>query len=300
MSSPKPLIQALAYVVAESTEVARWQQYGEQVLGAMTSSAPEGGLYLKLDKRRFRLAVVAGSEDRYQASGWEVANAADFAAAVAAIEKAGVKVEPASAALKAARCVTDLALFTDPSGNRHELGYGYTGGESPFVSPLGSTHFKTGAQGMGHTVLPSLNFDASLKFFTEVLGFGISDVFNFQPGPDAPVIRIYFLHAASGRHHSLALAEMPSPSGCVHIMLEVTEKDEVDRGELRRAQHGAKLMATLGQHENDKMTSFYMLTPSNFALEYGWGGISVEPGVWETTYTKQVSIWGHDFSVGFR
>ncbi|ROH93559.1 biphenyl 2,3-dioxygenase [Stagnimonas aquatica] len=300
MSSPKPLIQALAYVVAESTDVSRWRQYGEQVLGAMTSPAPEGGLYLKLDERRFRLAVVAGSEDRYQASGWEVANAADFAAAVAAIEKAGVKVEPASAALKAARCVTDLALFTDPSGNRHELGYGYAGGESPFVSPLGSTHFKTGAQGMGHTVLPSLNFDASLKFFTEVLGFGISDIFNFQPGPDAPLIRIYFLHAASGRHHSLALAEMPSPSGCVHIMLEVTEKDEVDRGELRREKHGAKLMATLGQHENDKMTSFYMLTPSNFALEYGWGGISVEPGVWETTHTKQVSIWGHDFSVGFR
>ena len=304
MSSPKPLIQALAYVVAESTDVSGWQQYGEQVLGAMTSPAPEGGLYLKLDERRFRLAVVAGSEDRYQASGWEVANAADFAAAVAAIEKAGVKVEPASAALKAARCYTDLVLFTDPSGNRHEMGYGISypdgGGESPFVSPLGSTRFKTGAQGMGHTVLPSLNFDASLKFFTEVLGFGISDIFNFQPGPDAPVMRIYFLHAGSGRHHSLALAEMPSPSGCVHIMLEVTEKDEVDRGELRREQHGAKLMATLGQHENYKMTSFYMLTPSNFALEYGWGGISVEPGVWETTYTKQVSIWGHDFSVGFR
>ena len=168
------------------------------------------------------------------------------------------------------------------------------------MSPVGVAGFKTGAQGMGHTVLPSLNFDASLKFFTEALGFGISDIFNFQPGPDAPVIRIYFLHAGAGRHHSLALAEMPSPSGCVHIMVEVSEKDEVDRGELRREKAGAKLMATLGQHENDKMTSFYMLTPGQFALEYGWGGISVEPGVWETTHTKQVSIWGHDFSVGFR
>lgn len=296
----KPLIQALSYVVAESTSVARWKSYGEQVLGAATSDAADGGLYLKLDERRFRLAVVAGSEDRYQASGWECANASDFAAAVAAIEQAGIKTEPGSAGVVAARCVKELVTFVDPSGNRHELSYGYTGGESPFVSPVGVAGFKTGAQGMGHTVLPTLNFDASLAFFRDVLGFGLSDVFNFQPGPDAPVIRIYFLHAGAGRHHSLALAEMPSPSGCVHIMVEVNEKDDVDRGEVRREKAGAKLMATLGQHENDKMTSFYMLTPSNFALEYGWGGISVEPGVWETTYTKQVSIWGHDFSVGFR
>ena len=56
---------------------------------------------------------------------------------------------------------------------------------------------------------------ASLKFFREVLGFGLSDVFNFKPAPDAPTMRIHFLHAASGRHHSLALAEMPHPAGCV-------------------------------------------------------------------------------------
>ncbi len=93
---------------------------------------------------------------------------------------------------------------------------------------------------------------------------------------------------------------MPSPSGCIHIMMEVHEKEEVDRGEARRAAQGVKLMATMGQHENDKMTSFYMLTPGNFPLEYGWGGISVDPATWQTTTTKQVSIWGHDFSVGFQ
>lgn len=300
MSQSKPLIQSLAYIVAEASAVSAWKPYAEQVLGAATAEAPEGGLYVKLDERRFRMAVVPGSENRYLASGWEVANAADFTAAIAAIEKAGVKVEAGSAAVKAARCVTELVTFIDPSGNRHELTVGYTGGTSAFTSPIGVAGFKTGAQGMGHTVLPALNFDATLKFFQDVLGFGLSDVFNFQPGPDAPVMRIYFLHAGAGRHHSLALAEMPSPSGCVHVMVEVNEKDEVDRGEIRREKVGVKLMATLGQHENDKMTSFYMMTPGNFPLEYGWGGISVEPGVWETTYTKQVSIWGHDFSVGFR
>jgi 3,4-dihydroxy-9,10-secoandrosta-1,3,5(10)-triene-9,17-dione 4,5-dioxygenase len=159
--------------------------------------------------------------------------------------------------------------------------------------------FKTGKYGVGHTVLPSLQFDASLALFRDVLGFGVSDIFNFRPGPDAPVVRIYFLHAACGRHHSIALAEMPSPAGCVHMMVEVDSMTDVGRAQDRVQKGGVKMMATMGEHENDRMTSFYMMTPGNFAIEYGWGGIIVDPAKFETTQTQQVSIWGHDFSVGF-
>jgi 3,4-dihydroxy-9,10-secoandrosta-1,3,5(10)-triene-9,17-dione 4,5-dioxygenase len=293
-------IQALAYIVAESTDTAKWKQFGEQMVGSSTASSPDGGLYLKLDERAYRIAVVPGAADRYVASGWEVADAKAFAETVDAIKKSGVAVEAGSAELKKARGVQDIASFTDPSGNVHELSYGYNGGSTPFKSPIGVAGFKTGKYGLGHTVLPALQFDATLKFFKDVLGFGLSDVFNFQPGPDAPVIRIYFLHAASGRHHSLALAEMPSPSGCVHMMVEVNSMTDVGLAHDRLQKQGIKMMATLGQHENDKMTSFYLMTPGNFAMEYGWGGIDVDPATWQTTHTKQVSIWGHDFSVGFR
>ncbi|MGH8461962.1 MAG: VOC family protein [Stenotrophobium sp.] len=292
-------IEALSYVVAQSADLTKWQQFAERMLGMTTSAAPGGGLYVKMDERAFRIAVVKGDADRYLASGWEVKDAPAFKAAVDAIAKAGIPVIAGSADLKKARAVQDIASFTDPSGNLHEISWGYAGGSAPFVSPLGVDGFKTGKFGMGHTVLPMLNFDASLAFFRDVLGFGLSDVFNFKPGPDAPNMRIYFLHAASGRHHSLALAEMPSPSGCVHIMAEVNSLTDVGRAYDRLKQQGVKLMATLGQHENDKMTSFYMLTPGNFAMEYGWGGIEVDPATWQATQTQQVSIWGHDFSVGF-
>jgi 3,4-dihydroxy-9,10-secoandrosta-1,3,5(10)-triene-9,17-dione 4,5-dioxygenase len=293
-------IQALGYVVAESTDVAKWKHYAHHVLGMGTSAAPNGGLYLKMDEREFRIAVVPGHADRYFASGWDVASERDFDTAVAHLKKNGTEVVEATDQVRTERNAQKLVTFPDPSGNRHELRFGDTGKTAPFKSPIGVKGFKTGAQGAGHTVLPSLQFDASLKFFREVLGFGLSDIFNFKPAPEAPVMRIYFLHAASGRHHSLALAEMPSPSGCVHLMVEVNDKADVDLAEQRREKHGVKLMATMGQHENDKMTSFYMMTPGNFALEYGWGGISVDPATWKTTETKQVSIWGHDFSVGFR
>lgn len=293
-------IQALGYVVAESTDVSKWRAFAEQVLGMSTAPAPRGGLYLKMDEDEFRIAVQAGSADRYVASGWDVASERDFDDVLAALRKAGVEVDEAGAELRADRQARRLASFSDPSGNRHELRFGKTGRSAPFASPIGVKGFKTGAYGVGHTVLPTLQFDASLKFFREVLGFGLSDVFNFKPAPEAPVMRIHFLHTPNGRHHSLALAEMPNPSGCVHLMVEVAEKEEVDRGLERQQRHGVKLMATLGQHENDRMTSFYMLTPGNFAIEYGWGGLILDPKTHQATETQRVSIWGHDFSVGFR
>ncbi len=293
-------LDALAYIVVQSTDLAKWTDYAEQILGASSATAPDGGLYLKLDDRDYRIAVVSGDEDRYLASGWQVADASALDEVRAALDAAGVAVESAPEAIVAARRMSGMISFTDPAGNRHEVGYGYTGGNQAFRSPIGVAGFVTGEMGMGHTVLPALPFDETFAFFTDVLGFGVSDEFDFQPGPDAPVVRIRFLHAGNPRHHSLALAEMPNPAGCVHAMVEVTSMTDVGKAHDRMQQAGVKLMATLGQHVNDQMTSFYMMTPGNFALEYGWGGITVDPASHQTTRSEAVSIWGHDFSVGFQ
>ncbi len=292
-------IDSLGYVVALSTDIEKWKHYGEQVLGMSTSAAPGGGLYLKMDERSHRIAILPGDEDRYFASGWEVADQAGFDTAIAALKEAGVAVEQGSDEDKAFRQVADMASFTDAAGNRHEISYGYNGGEAPFVSPIGVKGFKTGEMGMGHTVLPALPFDETEKLFTDVLGFRVSDEFSFQPGPDAPVMRMHFLHC-NGRHHSLALGEMPNPAGCIHIMVEVNSMTEVGEAHDRMMANDVKLMATMGQHENDEMTSFYMMTPSNFALEFGWGGKVIDHDGYETTHGERVSIWGHDFSVGFQ
>lgn len=292
-------IDALAYVVAQSTDIEQWRHYGEQVVGMAATAAPDDGLYLKMDERPFRFSIIPGDEDRYFASGWEVANKAAFEQAVAELKAAGVELEPADDALKSARQVTDLVSFTDPSGNRHELTWGHTGEAEPFKSPIGVPGFKTGEYGLGHTVLPALEFDATEKLFVETLGFGLSDEFKFQPAPEAPEMRMHFMHC-NGRHHSLALGEMPHPAGCIHVMVEVDSMTEVGKAHDRMQENDVKLMATLGQHENDHMTSFYMNTPSNFALEFGWNGMIVNPETHETTHGEQVSIWGHDFSVGFQ
>jgi 3,4-dihydroxy-9,10-secoandrosta-1,3,5(10)-triene-9,17-dione 4,5-dioxygenase len=292
-------ISGLAYVVAETTDMAKWCDYAERVLGAMTERSPEGSLRVKIDERQFRILVVAGKRDAYAASGWEVRDATAFAAAVAALEQASVKFTRGDKALCAERCVQQLVAFDDPSGNRHELVWGFKSDFRRFASPVGVTRFVTGDIGMGHAVLPATNFDATVTFFRDVMGFGLSDIFNFQPaGPDGPTLPIHFLHCANARHHSLAFAGFPVESGCVHIMLEVESMPEVGRALDRMAAHGVPLSATLGQHTNDRMTSFYMKSPSGFDIEYGYGGAVVD---WKQHIAHEftaVSLWGHDFTVG--
>jgi hypothetical protein len=43
------------------------------------------------------------------------------------------------------------------------------------------------------------------------------------------------------------------------------------------------------------MTSFYSISPSNFMVEYGWGGRSIDPDTW-TPHERAdgPSLWGHD------
>lgn len=291
-------IRGLAYFVTEIEQLDEWRRYAEDVLGMMTAPAPGGGLHVKMDERPFRILVLEGGQRRYVASGWEVAGEAAFKAALVTLGNAGVGYELAGPELCRQRGMQAIALLTDPSGNRHELGWGHLSDCQPFVSPQGVPRFLTGEMGMGHTVLPSPNFDASVAFFRDVLGFGLSDIFNFRPDPNGPAIRIHFLHCNNARHHSLAIAEYPVPSGCVHVMVEVDSMTEVGRAHDRMTARQVPISATLGQHLNDRMTSFYMKTPSGFDLEFGCGGLQVDWDRHSPFEFTRVSIWGHDFSAG--
>ncbi|CAG2158005.1 Iron-dependent extradiol dioxygenase [Cupriavidus yeoncheonensis] len=295
-------IRALGYIVVESTDLGQWRQYAEQVLGMTCSGAPGGGLYVKMDERDYRYLVVPGARDRYLASGWELADELAYRHALDTLRQASVEVVHAGAAEVAQRRVQAMAWFTDPSGNRHEISWGMRSDFLRFVSPLGVPRFITGPMGAGHTVLPAPAFDETYAFLRDVMGFGLSDIFRvrFTSDPNEPEKRIHFLHCANGRHHSLAIFEMPSEAGCIHVMAEVPDMAEVGRALDRVQQHGVKLSATLGQHCNDRMTSFYMKTPGGFDLEYGHGGLVVDWGHHAAYEATRVSLWGHDFSIGHR
>jgi len=296
-------VSSLGYVVIEARDVSVWREFATTVLGVMEAPSGRDDVVLfRLDDRPFRFWVQKGERDGFVAPGWEFASKAEFETALDRLRAAGRPVEIAGVMEARARQTYALARSSDPTGNPMELFYGRFYDYAPFVSPAGVSGFVTGDNGdmgLGHVVLTAPNFEETHAFYKDVLGFRDTDLGRFYlagGGPDDAGIGFAFLHANNGRHHSLALGQMPeSPNGAVHMMLEVKSIDDVGRAYDRVLKSKGKvpLSATLGKHVNDKMISFYMQTPGGFDIEYGWNGLVIDPDTWVPTTSMAVSAWGH-------
>jgi 3,4-dihydroxy-9,10-secoandrosta-1,3,5(10)-triene-9,17-dione 4,5-dioxygenase len=287
-------ITELSHVVIGTPDLGKWRDYGTKVLGMAAIDAPDGSLYLKMDARDFRFLIQKSEKDELFASGWSVSDEGSFHEVRADLEKSGTAVKRGTDAERKLRKVQDFFSFKDPAGLRHEVSWGPVASFTKFVSPLG-TNFITGDLGMGHAVLPTGDIDATVKFWTEVMGFGVSDLLHLTLAEGVPPIRVYFLHCAAGRQHSLAFAELSDPTGCNHLMVEVDSMDEVGRALDRVDQNGVKLTLTLGRHVNDDMVSFYMMTPGGFQMEYGTGGSVKDWSTYKVFESTRGSHWGHKF-----
>jgi len=297
-------IKSLGYVGVCSALTDEWRAFASDVMGLQDVSdalgAQAGELYFKMDYHPYRLFVEHGDTEGLTVCGWETNNEDSLNDVATALDKAGVSFTWGHSTLIAKRRVQNLLSFADPSGNRHEVYWGVVSDFRRFTSPVGVREFVTGDQGFGHIVLPAPDFDNTVAFFRDILGFGLSDLMNirFTPDPNEPAKRLWFMHC-NRRHHSLAFFEMAHPAGCIHMMTEVGNIDEVGLCEDRRIAAGVKLSGTLGRHANDHMVSFYMRSPSGFDVEYGAEGRTVEDwNQYEVFESTVPSFWGHDFSVG--
>ncbi len=296
-------VRSLGYAWIESTDPQRWLEYGTEILGVMVAPGmPQSDdmLYLKMDERPFRFAIQKGDSDCLRLLGWELYDESDFEAAKAELDAAGVSWEQGTAEEAGARRVRDLIRLKDPAGNTLELYHGADLDYLKFVSPLGVSEFETGFNGdmgFGHAVLPAPNLKETHDFYLEVLGFGDTDYmhFHFSDDPADPGMGLNFMHVQNPRHHSLALYQGESPSNCIHLMVEVMNSDEVGYCLDRVLEKEVPITSTLGRHTNDRMMSFYMLTPGNFPMEYGCEGLKMDWDNYTPTKSALPSIWGHKF-----
>ena len=297
-------IRSLGYLRIEATDMAAWREYGLKVLGMVEGSgADPDALYLRMDDFPARLVISPGSADRLAVTGWEVANAGELAELRSRLDSASVPYKEGTPEELADRRVDELISFDDPSGNTQEVFHGVALQHRRVVSPYGHK-FVTGEQGLGHVVLSTKDDEASLRFYRDVLGFRLRDSMRLPPQlvgrpADGPPAWLRFF-GCNPRHHSLAFLPMPTPSGIVHLMVEVENTDDVGLCLDRAIRRKVPMSATLGRHVNDLMLSFYMKTPGGFDVEFGCEGRQVDDDNWIARESTAVSLWGHDFSVGAR
>lgn len=282
-------VQALGYLELGVSNLAAWQDYAERILGVACAEA-DGALHLRYDAQAWRIRLVETGEDDIRAAGFEVACVADLAAIRARLEGQGVAVSEAGAGEVAAREVAQLLRCQDPFGLAVELYVGDRRAAQPFVSPIGVSGFVTGAQGLGHMVLAVGDRARAESFYMQALGFRLSD--HILMGPPGRQITLTFLHC-NPRHHTLALAPVPSPRRLNHIMLQLESLDDVGLGLDRARSAGIEISSSFGRHTNDRMISFYMQTPSGFDVEYGYGGVEIDDATWQPATYHAPSLWGH-------
>lgn len=295
-------IRSLGYLRIEAIDMAKWREYGLKVLGMVEGSGTHpDALYLRMDDFPARLVIVPGEADRLVGTGWEVANAGELAEIRTRLHEHGVAFKEGTADELADRRVDELISFDDPSGNTQEVFHGVALEHRRVVSPYGH-RFVTGEQGLGHVVLSTHDDEAALRFYRDVLGFRLRDSMKLPPqlvgraADGAPAWLRFF--GCNPRHHSLAFLPMPTPSGIVHLMVEVENTDDVGLCLDRAKRREVPMSATLGRHVNDLMLSFYMKTPGGFDVEFGCEGRQVDDERWMARESTAVSLWGHDFSVG--
>jgi len=177
----------------------------------------------------------------------------------------------------------ERGMLRDPSGIPVELASGAARREV-----VGPPRFVAGELGLGHVVLSADDREASRRFY-EGLGFRLSDqVVAEIHGHHADLL---FFHC-NPRHHTIALGDK-QPKRLHHFMIETRDLDQVGLAFDRTMRAGLRIMHTLGRHPNDRMFSFYAMTPSGFQFEYGWGARLVDDATWKPEVHDRISEWGH-------
>lgn len=272
----------LGFLAFEVASAAAWDTFLTEVCGLVGVG---DGRY-RLDEHAWRFQITEGPLDDLAAVGWEL-DTDELDATIQRLIAAGIAGEDAD---PATRSCTRRWVTRDPGGVPVELVSGMERAATPFQSPLVRSGFVADALGLGHIVLTAPDPAATRRFYTELLGFRVSDYIRTKFfGHD---VDLTFLHA-NPRHHSLAFGG-PQRKRIEHFLLEARDVDEVGHAYDRTIRAGHRIHLTMGRHPNDEMLSFYARTPSRFHFEFGWGGRTLDPDQpHEPTTYDRISNWGH-------
>lgn len=289
-------ISNLGYAVFGVSDLDAWQRFAQDIIGLQLGrGVPGESLALRMDDYEQRLLLTRSGEDDLLALGWEFDSEDDVESFVERLQRGKVQVVAGSPELADSRRVTRLYRCDDPNGFAHE--FYVAAARAPMADAFRSKVLRGGIDagrlGAGHAVTIARNYRQSVDFYRQTLGLKVSD---YIKGPIAGTdifLDLTFFHAATGRHHSLATVEMPMPKKIHHFMVQASDMNDVGLAYDRCLNAGVPIMMGPGHHPNDQMFSFYCVTPSGFALEFGWGGIVIDDARWEVRTYSQPSDWGH-------
>lgn len=261
-----------------TNDVARLARFYEDVWGLeRVADDPADGLLLRGRSSEHHLLSLQAGQERSMAK--LCLGAADEGAvdAVAdAVQAAGAEII-AGPGPRQAHGGGYAVTFRDPEGRVVEVSAGVAE-----HAPLDSG---PGPQRLSHAVLNTASMDGSVAFYTDVLGFKVSDAYEDD--------LMVFLRC-NELHHCIVFADNPWPT-INHIAFEVEDVDAVMHalGRLRRA--GVEPVWGPGRHGPGGNVFCYFQDPARNVIEYTAELLALSddwtPSVWERT-PENADVWG--------
>lgn len=141
-------------------------------------------------------------------------------------------------------------------------------------------------QKISHIVLHSPDHQEMVRFFTDVLGFKISDwLGDFM----------CFLRCNQW-HHRIAL--LPGPPCLNHVAYDMLGVDDMMRGIHRLKQMGTDIRWGPGRHTAGNNTFSYFTTPGGFAVEYTADLEEVDDATWQSTVHAPAPLIMDQWGIG--
>lgn len=285
-------VARLGALAFNTTDVSAWRRILVDYLGMeeRPRKSDSDPVLIRFDELEYRIALYPSDTDGVRLITWDVDTPQELHELGERVRAYGLDVEWHQHGDNDRRDWAESFTFTDPDNFPIEVRYGPNFDHNEFRPTGVVSGFITGDMGLGHIVLICKDYEKAVDFYTTVLGFRLSDYIVWD-GADAT-----FMHC-NGRHHSLALMnECFGQRGGEfnHFMVEVRDLDDTGRAYDLITRNGVPLRMDLGRHTNDGMTSFYLKTPSGFALEVGNGGIVIDDASWQVKTWRSPMRWGHE------
>jgi 2,3-dihydroxy-p-cumate/2,3-dihydroxybenzoate 3,4-dioxygenase len=267
----------------------KFENFARDMLGLSASRSPDGKVtYVRPDRYQHRIAAWTAPEPVLGYIGFDVGGSQQLAEWEIKLTAQGIHWRHSSPEECAERHVTDFVEFKDPDGHPLALSYGFEVDNEPVRYTRDLSVLR-----LGHVLLTVDDTQRTHDFYTNVLGFRLSDWVYVDDN-----IRLCFLRC-NERHHSMAFAPcMPGKSPRLqHVMLEVESLDDVMRSYHFLRIHKAPIGMGPGRHINCETVHVYVQTPGGFAVEFGWGHRRLDDATHQPIVYpigSPVDIWGGD------
>jgi catechol 2,3-dioxygenase-like lactoylglutathione lyase family enzyme len=278
-------VKQVSHVALKTQDVERQAAYYTNIVGlGETRRDSAGQVYLRCNANHHALVLVPDRDTGIDHFALDVGDGASLEAAAAALARAGISYESE----KHGELGQGTALrLRDPDGYVVEL----IGGMEQVAPNYGPRAVQP--RKLGHITLLVDDCRRSAEFYSEVLGFRVSDW----------VDQIFLWMRCNPDHHGLAFAKAGSVK-MHHFAFEVTDFSYLARQAEHLMQNGHVLLYGPGRHGPGQNQFEYFRDPEANLIEFMcdlqqiWDDATYVPRVWNAQ-ERWVNMWGPEAPADF-